>query len=229
MKKEKKESTLSQLLYYAGNHKYFCYASWILAIISALLALVPFYYIWCIIKEIVEVRPDFSQAQNLQINGWKAVLSAFLSMIIYISGLMCSHKAAFRVQSNLRIGMMEHVMKLPMGYIESEGSGKIRKIIADSSSATETFIAHSLPDKAVSYATPIGLICMMLYFDWRIGLICLIPALIAFLSMGSMMGSSMKTSMKEYQNSLDEMSAEAVEYVRGVPVLKTFGQTIYSF
>lgn len=229
MKKEKKQSSLSQLLYYAGNHKYLMYASWILATISAFIALMPFYYIWLIIKEIVEVRPDFNNAVNIQTNGWYAVITSFLAYIIYIAGLMCSHKAAFRVQSNMRMEMMNHVMKLPMGYIESQGSGKILKIVSKSSAATETYIAHNLPDKAVSYATPIGLIAMMLFFDWRIGLICLIPALLAFLSMGSMMGKAMQDSMKEYQDSLETMSAEAVEYVRGIPVLKTFGQTIYSF
>jgi ATP-binding cassette subfamily B protein len=154
---------------------------------------------------------------------------SLLAMFIYIAALMCSHIAAFRVQANMRTAMMEHVMKLPMGYIESEGSGKIRKIVAESSAATETFLAHSLPDKAVSYATPVGLIAMLLIFDWKIGLICLIPAVIAFLAMGGMMGEKMQNDMKEYQNALDEMSAEAVEYVRGIPVVKTFGQSVFSF
>jgi ATP-binding cassette subfamily B protein len=190
---------------------------------------VPFYYIWCIIKEVVEVRPDFDRATHIVSHGWSAVGMSLLAMVIYIAALMCSHIAAFRVQANMRTAMMEHVMKLPMGYIESEGSGKIRKIVAESSAATETFLAHSLPDKAVSYATPVGLIAMLLIFDWKIGLICLIPAVIAFLAMGGMMGEKMQNDMKEYQNALDEMSAEAVEYVRGIPVVKTFGQSVFSF
>lgn len=226
---EKKKSVISQLFEYAGNHKYFTVSSWILAAISAIVALVPFYYIWCIIKEVVEVRNDFGKATHIVSYGWSAVGVSLLAMIIYIAALMCSHIAAFRVQANMRTNMMEHVMKLPMGYIESQGSGKIRKIVADSSAATETFLAHSLPDKAVSYATPIGLIAMLLIFDWKIGLICLIPAVLAFLMMGSMMGEKMQNDMKEYQNALDEMSAEAVEYVRGIPVVKTFGQSVFSF
>lgn len=226
---EKKKSVISQLFEYAGNHKYFTVSSWILAAISAIVALVPFYYIWCIIKEVVEVRDDFGKATHIVSYGWSAVGVSLLAMIIYIAALMCSHIAAFRVQANMRTRMMEHVMKLPMGYIESQGSGKIRKIVADSSAATETFLAHSLPDKAVSYATPIGLIAMLLIFDWKIGLICLIPAVLAFLMMGSMMGEKMQEDMKEYQNALDEMSAEAVEYVRGIPVVKTFGQSVFSF
>ena len=226
---EKKKSVIAQLFEYAGSHKYFTICSWILAAISALVALVPFYYIWCIIKEVVEVRPDFDRATHIVSHGWNAVGMSLLAMVIYIAALMCSHIAAFRVQANMRTAMMEHVMKLPMGYIESEGSGKIRKIAAESSAATETFLAHSLPDKAVSYATPIGLIAMLLFFDWKIGLICLIPAVIAFLAMGGMMGEKMQNDMKEYQNALDEMSAEAVEYVRGIPVVKTFGQSVFSF
>ena len=226
---EKKKGVISQLFEYAGNHKCFTICSWILAAISGIVALIPFYYIWRIIKEVVEVRDDFGKATHIVSYGWSAVGMSLLAMVIYIAALMCSHIAAFRVQANMRTSMMKHVMKLPMGYIESEGSGKIRKIVADSSAATETFLAHSLPDKAVSYATPVGLIAMLLIFDWKIGLICLIPAVIAFLMMGGMMGEKMQNDMKEYQNALDEMSAEAVEYVRGIPVVKTFGQSVFSF
>ncbi len=228
--KTKKQSTLSKLMEIAGNHKYFSYFSCVLAAVSAWVALIPFYDVWRIIKEILEVRPDFSKAVHITAYGGQAVGFALLSMVIYIAALMCSHKAAFRVQANMRMRMMEHIMKLPLGYVETEGTGKIRKIVTDSSAATETFLAHNLPDKAVSYAAPVGLLVMMFVFDWRLGLISLIPAALAFLIMGSlMMGPKMAEDMKQYQNSLETMSAEAVEYVRGVPVLKTFGQTIFSF
>jgi len=228
--KSKKKSAFSKLMEFAGNHKYFSYISCVLAVISAWVALIPFYDVWCIIKEILEVRPDFSKAVHITSYGWQAVGFALLSMVFYIAALMCSHKAAFRVQANMRIYMMEHIMKLPLGYVESEGTGKIRKIVTDSSAATETYLAHNLPDKAVSYATPIGILAMMAVFDWRLGLISLIPAVLAFVIMGTMMmGPKMAEDMKQYQNSLETMSSEAVEYVRGVPVLKTFGQTIFSF
>jgi len=121
-------------------------------------------------------------------------------------------------------------MKLPLGYVEAEGTGKIRKIVMDSSASTETYLAHNFPDKAVSIATPVGLLVMMFIFDWRLGLISLIPAFIAFVLMGTlMMGPKMAEDMKQYQNALEKMSSEAVEYVRGIPVVKTFGQTIFSF
>ena len=228
--KEKKQGDLSRLMYYAGDHKYFTYASLVLAALSALIALVPFYYIWKIMKEVLEVRPNYSEAVHIKEYGWMAVAFALIAMVIYIAALMCSHKAAFRVQVNMRTAMMNHIMKLPLGYVESEGTGKIRKIVADSSAATETYLAHNLPDKAVSFATPVGLLAMMMVFDYRLGLISLIPAVIAFVLMGTlMMGPKMAEDMKQYQNALETMSAEAVEYVRGVPVVKTFGQTVFSF
>lgn len=228
--KTKKQSTLSRLMDIAGEHKYLVYLSWILAVLSAWIALVPFYDVWRIIKEILEVKPDYANATHITAYGWQAVEFALLAMAVYIVALMCSHKVAFRVQSNMRVSMMEHIMKLPLGYVESQGTGKIRKVVNDSSAATETFIAHNLPDKAVSAATPVGLLVMMMVFDWRLGLISLIPAAIAFILMGTlMMGPKMAEDMKQYQNSLETMSAEAVEYVRGIPVVKTFGQTVFSF
>lgn len=228
--KEKKQSALSRLMDIAGNHKYLSYLSCVLAAVSAWIALIPFYDVFCIIKEILEVRPDFDRAVHITSYGWQAVGFALLSMVFYIVALMCSHKVAFRVQANLRIKMMEHIMKLPLGYVEAEGTGKIRKIVTDSTAATETYLAHNLPDKAVSYATPVGLLAMMLVFDWRLGLISLIPAVLAFVLMGTlMMGPKMAEDMKQYQNALETMSSEAVEYVRGIPVVKTFGQTVFSF
>ena len=228
--KEKKQSALSRLMDIAGNHKYLSYLSCVLAAVSAWIVLIPFYDVFCIIKEILEVRPDFDRAVHITSYGWQAVGFALLSMVFYIAALMCSHKAAFRVQANLRIKMMEHIMKLPLGYVEAEGPGKIRKIVTDSTAATETYLAHNLPDKAVSYATPVGLLAMMLVFDWRLGLISLIPAVLAFVLMGTlMMGPKMAEDMKQYQNALETMSSEAVEYVRGIPVVKTFGQTVFSF
>ena len=225
----KKKSSLSQLFEYAGNYKYLTVLSWILSAVSAWIALVPFYYIWRIIKEVLAVAPDYSQAQNLKGYGWAAVGFALLSMIIYVGSLMCSHVAAFHVQAEMRSQMMHHIVTLPMGFMDSEGSGKIRKIVNESSAATETYLAHQLPDQTGAYATPVGLLVLLLVFDWRLGLLSLVPVVAAFLIMGSMTGEKMQQKMKEYQNALEEMSSEAVEYVRGIPVVKTFGQSVFSF
>lgn len=225
----KKKSSLSRLFEYAGNYKYLTVLSWILSAVSAWIALVPFYYIWRIIKEVLAVAPDYSQAQNLKGYGWAAVGFALLSMIIYVGSLMCSHVAAFHVQAEMRSQMMHHIVTLPMGFMDSEGSGKIRKIVNESSAATETYLAHQLPDQTGAYATPVGLLVLLLVFDWRLGLLSLVPVVAAFLIMGSMIGEKMQQKMKEYQNALEEMSSEAVEYVRGIPVVKTFGQSVFSF
>lgn len=225
----KKKSSLSRLFEYAGNYKYLTVLSWILSAVSAWIALVPFYYIWKIIKEVLAVAPDYSQAQNLKGYGWAAVGFALLSMIIYVGSLMCSHVAAFHVQAEMRSQMMHHIVTLPMGFMDSEGSGKIRKIVNESSAATETYLAHQLPDQTGAYATPVGLLVLLLVFDWRLGLLSLVPVVAAFLIMGSMTGEKMQQKMKEYQNALEEMSSEAVEYVRGIPVVKTFGQSVFSF
>ena len=158
-----------------------------------------------------------------------AVLFAVVGYLLYIAALMCSHMAAFRVATNMRKDVLNHLVKLPLGYVEEVGSGRLRKIINDSTAASETYLAHQLPDKAVAVATPIGLIALLFIFDWKLGILSLIPVVLAFLIMASMTGKKMAQKMKEYQNSLDAMSNEAVEYVRGIPVVKTFGQTVFSF
>lgn len=225
----KKQSDLSRLLDYAGKRKYFSYASWVLAALSALVSLAPFYFIFNIIKEVIKTSPDFGNAKNLIFNGWMAVLFAVVGYLLYIEALMCSHMAAFRVATNMRKDVLNHLVKLPLGYVEEVGSGRLRKIINDSTAASETYLAHQLPDKAVAVATPIGLIALLFIFDWKLGILSLIPVVLAFLIMASMTGKKMAQKMREYQNSLDAMSNEAVEYVRGIPVVKTFGQTVFSF
>lgn len=225
----KKESSLSKLFVYAGKFRYLTIASWILSVISAWLALVPFYYIWRIMKEVLSVAPDFGKAAHLKEYGWAAVGFAILSMLVYVCALMCSHLAAFRVQANIRTSLMRHILTLPMGFLDKDGTGKIRKIVNESSAATETYLAHQLPDQAGAIATPVGLLVLLMVFDFRLGLLSLIPVVAAFLIMGTMTGQRMKDKMEEYQNALDEMSSEAVEYVRGIPVVKTFGQSVFSF
>lgn len=225
----KKESSLSKLFAYAGKFRYLTIASWILSVISAWLALVPFYYIWRIMKEVLSVASDFGKAAHLKEYGWAAVGFAILSMLVYVCALMCSHLVAFRVQANIRTSLMRHILTLPMGFLDKDGTGKIRKIVNESSAATETYLAHQLPDQAGAIATPAGLLVLLMIFDFRLGLLSLIPVVAAFLIMGTMTGQRMKDKMEEYQNALDEMSSEAVEYVRGIPVVKTFGQSVFSF
>lgn len=217
-------------MWYAGNYKYLTYASGLLAGISAVTALVPFYCLWLIIKEVLEVAPDFSKAEHIVSNGWTAVAFAAASFILYIAGLMCLHYSAFRVQANIRKELSRHILSLPLGAVERRGSGKVRKTVNECSAATETYLAHQLPDTVVAYITPLCLVVMLFAFDWRFGLICLIPIALSFIIMMTQMtGPVLKTKMDEYQNALANMSNEAVEYVRGIPVVKTFGQSVFSF
>ena len=226
----KKKSDLSVLMGYAGKHRVLTYLSWVLAGISAVIALVPFWYLWRIIREVLDVSPDFSQAVHISEWGWAAMGFSALAFLVYIAALLCSHLAAFRVATNLRIAMTRHIAGLPLGFAESFGTGKLRKIINECSGATETYLAHMLPDTVTAYITPVALLVLMMVFDWRLGLLSLVPAVLAFIIMMVFMtGNSLKKSMTEYQDALNDMSNEAVEYVRGIPVVKTFGQTVFSF
>lgn len=226
----KKRSNLQRLLSYAGNRKPLTYISWVLSAASALISLLPFWYIWKILDEVISVAPDFDKAKNITHYGWLAVLFAVLTIFVYICGLMCSHLSAFRIATNIRIALTKHITTLPLGKIEEFGSGKLRRTISETSGAAEGYLAHQLPDKAKAIASIIGLLAMDFIFDWRLGLLSLVPVVIGFIiMMSSMAGPSLQKSMTEYQNALAEMSNEAVEYVRGIPVVKTFGQSVFSF
>ena len=225
----KKQSNLSRLMGYAGGHRIFTYASWALSALSALVALLPFLYIWMIIRDVLNVAPNYAQAVNIPHYGWMAVLFAVLSYLIYVCSLLCSHLSAFRVATNLRLTVSEHLAKLPLGFTERYGSGKLRKVIQESTGAAETYLAHQLPDQYNAMATPVGLLVLLFVFDWRLGLLSLVPVLLGFLIMSAMTGKRMAEKMRQYGNALSAMSNEAVEYVRGIPVVKTFGQSVFSF
>ena len=225
----KKQSNLNRLLGYAGKRKILTYLSWIFSAASALIALLPFWYIWRILKDVIEAAPDFGKATNITHYGWMAVLFAVLAVLVYVGALMCSHLAAFRIATNLRIEMTNHIATLPLGKIEQFGSGKLRRIISETSGAAETYLAHQLPDQARAIASVAGLLALLFIFDWKLGLLSLAPVALGFVCMQGMTGKNMQRKMTEYQNALSDMSNEAVEYVRGIPVVKTFGQSVFSF
>lgn len=225
MKKGKEKGVLD----FAGKYKYLTYLGCIFSGISSVIVLIPFICIWKISYEIIKVYPNISQASNLSIYGWYAVMFSVLGIIVYFISLMCTHIAAFRTARNMKIEALSHLVKLPLGYFEENGSGKIRRIINDCSTQTETFLAHMLPDVTGAIVTPIATLILLIVFDWRMGLVSLVPIIISFYFCSNMMGKDLEKSMKEYQNALEDMNNEAVEYVRGIPVVKTFGQTVYSF
>ena len=206
MKKQKQPSPFSRLMEYAESYKILTY-----------------------LREVLEVAPDFSRATSIVHNGVMAVVFSAVALLINFGALMCSHVSAFRIGSNIKRSLLRHITKLPLGFSDEMGSGKLRKIINDSSNAAETYLAHNLPDMAGAIATPLGMVVMMFVVDWRFGLVSILPVILAFLCMGKMLGPAMKEDMRLYNNALEDMNNEAVEYVRGIPVVKTFGQTIHSF
>ena len=220
-----KDSNLKRLLSYAGTYKILTYLSWVLAFLSALVSLVPLWYIWRIIREALGASSKAAMTSY----GWYAVLFAAISFLLYIATLLCSHLPAFRIATNIRLALLDHISKLSIGSIEKFGSGKLRRTISEVSGSTETYLAHQLPDKSKAIGTIIGLLVLLAVFDWRLGLLSLIPVALGFVAMMGMTGKSMREKITEYQNALADMSNEAVEYIRGVPVVKTFGQSIFSF
>lgn len=229
MMKKKEPSALGRLLSYAGSFRKLTYLSLLLSGLSSILSLMPFVYLWKIIKEVLEVQPDFSKATGIVHNGWMAVLFAVLSWLVYIAALVCSHGGAFRTASNMKKALMKHIARLPVGFADEMGSGRVRRTVTDVTSSTETLLAHNLPDMASAVVLPVSMVIMLFLYDWRYGIACLIPVLLGFAAMMRMAGPAMKEDIRLYQNSLERMSNEAVEYVRGVPVVKTFGQTVFSF
>ena len=225
MGKTEKYDHMKLIRQYAGGHKNLITLGRFLAAISAVMTLIPYYLMWKIIRVAVN-------GENLGSITTYAILAVALivgALLVYIAALLCTHISAFRVQANMRSSLMRRIITLPLGVFDEDGTGKIRRIVNDSTAATETYIAHTLADKTVAAITPVGLLVLVFAFNWKIGLICMIPAVIGFCCMMSMMGKKMQQKMKEYQDALEIMSSEATEYVRGVPVVKTFGQTVHSF
>ena len=225
MGKTEKYDHMKLIRQYAGGHKHLITLGRFLAAISAVMTLIPYYLMWKIIRVAVN-------GENLgSITAYAIVAVALIvgALLVYIAALLCTHISAFRVQANMRSSLMRRIITLPLGVFDEDGTGKIRRIVNDSTAATETYIAHTLADKTVAAITPVGLLVLVFAFNWKIGLICMIPAVIGFCCMMSMMGKNMQQKMKEYQDALETMSSEATEYVRGVPVVKAFGQTVHSF
>lgn len=227
--KKKKQSNLSVLMGYAKGHRFFTYAALVLSAISGVISLFPFIFIWRIIKEAIEVAPNFGNATDMVKNGWLAVAFSLAYIVVYFGALICSHVAAFRVQRNIQGKVLDHISTLPIGEIGEFGSGRLRSIVLESSAATETYLAHQLPDMVQAIMTPLAMVVMLFVFDWRLGLVSLLPVALGIAAIFPMAGPRMKDDIKNYQDAIGEMNNEAVEYVRGIPVVKTFNQSVFSF
>ncbi|MDO7975299.1 ABC transporter ATP-binding protein [Oceanotoga teriensis] len=225
----KNKSTLKKLLEFADNRKYFIIFSIFFSALSSILSFLPFIFIWFIIKDILSVFPDITKATETVKYGWLAMGSSVISVLLYFTSLILSHLAAFRVEKNIRKFSMHKIITLPIGYFKQNSSGKLRKIIDDNASLTHTFLAHQLPDISGLAVMPFAIITILFIFDWKLGIVCLFPLMISFLFLKEMIGGNRQMFMENYMNSLETMNSSAVEYIRGIPVVKVFQQTVFSF
>lgn len=218
-----------RLLNYSGNYKYLSILGMILSALSAICLLIPFIYIWDVVNALLTVAPNFSQAQNIDTYAFNAFAFAIAGIVLNFFGLMGTHLSAFRNEKNMKDAAVSHLLKLPLGYFSNHTSGGLRKVIDFSTSKTETFLAHQLFDLTGAIVTPIAFLILLFSFDWLLGLICLIPIILCFIFMYPMFSAESQNIMVQYQTYLEKMNAEAVEYVRGIPVTKAFQQSVYSF
>ena len=211
-----------------GKRKVLLPAAMLLSALSALAGMLPYILIWLIVRELLE-HGEITSSGNVVTYAWWAAGMAVASIVLYFAALMSSHLAAFRVESNLRKEAMRQIVRMPLGFFDINTSGRIRKIIDDNAGVAHSFLAHQLPDLAATFLVPLVAAILIFVFDWILGLACIVPVIIAMLVMGFMMNAEGRQFMKSYMTSLEEMNTEAVEYVRGIPVVKVFQQTIYSF
>ena len=227
--KQKKKSDVAVLLGYAGSHKGLTFLGLALSAVSMLLSMAPYICIWLAARDLIAVAPDWTKAQSVAQYGWLAFAFAVAGIILYFAGLMCTHLAAFRTASNIRKQGVAHVMKAPLGFFDSNASGLIRGRLDAAAADTETLLAHNLADIVGTITLFIAMLVMMFVFDWRMGAACLLAAVISIVAMFSMMGGNNAKLMAEYQAAQDRMTKAGTEYVRGIPVVKIFQQTVYSF
>ena len=227
--KQKKKSDVAVLLGYAGSHKGLTFLGLALSAVSMLLSMAPYICIWLAARDLIAVAPDWTEAQSVAQYGWLAFAFAVAGIILYFAGLMCTHLAAFRTAANIRKQGVAHVMKAPLGFFDSNASGLIRGRLDAAAADTETLLAHNLADIVGTITLFVSMLVLMFVFDWRMGAACLLAAVISIIAMFSMMGGKNAKLMAEYQAAQDRMTKAGTEYVRGIPVVKIFQQTVYSF
>ena len=229
--KKKKASELSRMFQYAGNRHYLTVLGMILAGLSTVLSMIPFVCIWFVVRDMINalMEGDISLASGSTTYAWWAAAFSALSILLYFIALCCSHLAAFRTATNMKKAAMHHIVTLPLGYFNQNASGRLRKVIDDNAGLTEDFLAHQLPDLTGAVVMPVAVFVLIFVFDWRLGICCLVPLAISVFFLKQMMGGDNANFMEGYMKALETMNKEAVEYIRGIPVVKVFQQTVYSF
>ncbi len=227
----KKDSEISRMFQYAGNRHWLTIVSMILSGCSTVLSMIPFVCIWFVVRDMLNalIAGDIQLAYNSSTYAWQAVIFSVLSILLYFLSLCCSHLAAFRTATNMKKAAMHHIVTLPLGYFNQNASGRLRKVIDDNAGLTENFLAHQLPDLVGAIVMPVAILVLIFVFDWRLGLCCLVPLAVSVYFLKQMMGGDNAGFMEGYMAALETMNKEAVEYIRGIPVVKVFQQTVYSF
>lgn len=227
----KKDSEITRMFRYAGNRHWLTVAGMILAGLSTVLSMIPLVCIWFVVRDMINALAagDISLAAHSGTYAWQAAGFAVFSIFLYFVALCCSHLAAFRTATNMKKAAMHHIVTLPLGYFSQNASGRLRKVTDDNAGLTENFLAHQLPDLTGAVVMPIAVIVLIFAFDWRLGICCLVPLVISFFCLKQMMGGDNAHFMEGYMTALETMNKEAVEYIRGIPVVKVFQQTVYSF
>ena len=227
----RKDSEISRMFQYAGNRHWLTVAGMILAGISTVLSMIPFVCIWFVVRDIINavLEKNIGVVSHSSTYAWLAAGFSVLSILLYFIALCLSHLAAFRTAANMKKAALHHIVKLPLGYFNQNASGRLRKVIDDNAGLTENFLAHQLPDLTGAVVMPVAVIVLIFIFDWRLGLCCLVPLVISAFFLKQMMGGDNAHFMEGYMTALETMNKEAVEYIRGIPVVKVFQQTVYSF
>lgn len=228
---KQKNNEISRMFAYAGNRHWLTIAGCVLSGISTVFSMVPFVCIWFIIRDILNAlkQGNVSLASGSGHYALLAVIFSLLSILLYFGALCCAHLAAFRTASNMKKAALHHIVDLPLGYFSQNASGRLRKIIDDNAGLTEGFLAHQLPDLTGAFVMPVTVIVFLFLFDWRLGICCLVPLALSVCFLKQMMGGDNANFMSGYMTALETMNKEAVEFVRGIPVVKVFQQTIFSF
>ncbi len=227
--KDKNQSDMAVLLGYAGNYKWLIFCGLCLSAVAMILGMAPYICIWLVVRDLIAVAPNWTSASGIARYGWMAFGFAVAGIAVYFAALMCTHLAAFRTASNIRKQGIAHLMKTPLGFFDANASGLIRNRLDGAASETETLLAHNLADIVGNATMLVSMIILMFVFDWRMGGACLLAAVISIIAMFTMMGGKNAKLMQEYQVAQDVMNKAGTEYVRGIPVVKVFQQTVYSF
>ncbi len=229
--KKKKNSEISRMFQYAGNRHWLTIMGMIFAGLSTVLSMIPFVCIWFVVRDLLNalMAGDIHSASHSSIYAWWAAGFSALSILLYFVALCCAHMAAFRTATNMKKAAMHHIVTLPLGFFNQNASGRLRKVIDDNAGLTEDFLAHQLPDLTGAVIMPIAVFVLIFIFDWRLGLCCLVPLVLSVFFLKQMMGGDNAHFMEGYMTALETMNKEAVEYIRGIPVVKVFQQTVYSF